>query len=119
MFKYCHFKFGSWSYSGLQVDLVNTSATSDLSNYVVSGEWDLQQVIVERNVVYYPCCPHEPFPDVIFHIYIRRRILYYLFNIIFPCVWLSILSLLIFLLPPDSGEKVSLGKSNFFKIFRL
>ena len=50
----CHVKFGSWTYSGLQVDLVNKSATTDLSNYMKSGEWDLKYVVVERNVQYYP-----------------------------------------------------------------
>jgi len=30
-------------------------------------------------------------------------------NIVFPCIWLSLLSVMTFWLPPDSGEKVSLG----------
>ena len=105
----CHIKFGSWTYSGLQVDLVNKSHTTDLTNYIKSGEWELKYVIVERNIQFYPCCPEEPYPDVIFYIHIRRRILYYLFNIILPCVWLSILSLIGFWLPPDTGEKITLG----------
>ncbi len=53
--------------------------------------------------------------------HIRRRILYYLFNIIFPCIWLSILSLLGFWLPPDSGEKITLGITVLlaFSVFML
>lgn len=100
---------------------MNKSTTVDLSNYIKSGEWDLQNVYVQRNVKYYPCCPDEPFPDVFFYIYIRRRILYYLFNIIFPCVWLSILSLVGFWLPPDSGEKITLGITVLlaFSVFML
>ncbi|RNA26264.1 neuronal acetylcholine receptor subunit alpha-10-like [Brachionus plicatilis] len=117
----CHLKFGSWTYSGWQVDIMNKSTTVDLSNYIKSGEWDLKNVYVQRNVRYYPCCPDEPFPDVFFYIYIRRRILYYLFNIIFPCVWLSILSLIGFWLPPDSGEKITLGITVLlaFSVFML
>ncbi|CAF0749300.1 unnamed protein product [Brachionus calyciflorus] len=117
----CHLKFGSWTYSGLQVNVMNKSTTVDLSNYIKSGEWDLRNVYVQRNVQYYPCCPGEPYPDIFFYIYIRRRILYYLFNIIFPCVWLSILSLVGFWLPPDSGEKITLGITVLlaFSVFML
>jgi hypothetical protein len=117
----CHLKFGSWAYSGLQVDLVNKSTTVDLSNYIISGEWELKYVKVKPNVEFYQCCPNEPYPDIQFFIHIRRRILYYLFNIILPCVWLSILSLIGFWLPPDSGEKVTLGITVLlaFSVFML
>ena len=49
----------------------------------------------------------EPFPDVTFTLKIRRRILFYLYNVIFPCLMLSALTLLTFVIPPDSGEKVA------------
>ena len=51
----------------------------------------------------------------------RRRTLYYLFNIIFPCLWLTVLSLLGFWLPPDSGEKITLGITVLlaFSVFML
>lgn len=117
----CHLKFGSWTYSGLQVDLLNKDNNSDLTNYIKSGEWHLINIMVKRNVIYYPCCPEEPYPDVTFYIFIRRRILYYLFNIILPCIWLSILSLITFWLPPDSGEKITLGITVLlaFSVFML
>ncbi|XP_060068850.1 acetylcholine receptor subunit alpha-1-A-like [Ylistrum balloti] len=116
----CKMKFGSWTYDGFQVDLTNRSAAVDLSNYVYSGEWELLDIRVVRNEVYYPCCI-EPFPDVTFTVIMRRRTLYYLFNIIFPCLWLTILSLLGFWLPPDSGEKITLGITVLlaFSVFML
>ncbi|XP_021375383.1 acetylcholine receptor subunit alpha-like [Mizuhopecten yessoensis] len=116
----CKMKFGSWTYDGFQVDLTNRSAAVDLSNYVYSGEWELLDIRVVRNEVFYPCCI-EPFPDVTFTVIMRRRTLYYLFNIIFPCLWLTILSLLGFWLPPDSGEKITLGITVLlaFSVFML
>lgn len=56
-----------------------------------------------------------------FTIYMRRRTLYYLFNIIFPCLWLTVLSLISFWLPPDSGEKITLGITVLlaFSVFML
>ncbi|XP_052281224.1 neuronal acetylcholine receptor subunit alpha-3-like [Dreissena polymorpha] len=116
----CRMKFGSWTYDGFQVDMVNRSAQVDLSNYVYSGEWELIDIRVVRNSVTYACC-EEFFPDVTFTIIMRRRTLYYLFNIIFPCLWLTILSLLGFWLPPDSGEKITLGITVLlaFSVFML
>lgn len=116
----CKLKFGSWTYDGFQVDITNRTTDIDLVNYVPNGEWSLIQTQVIRNVVYYPCCP-EPFPDVTFVIKIRRRILFYLYNVIFPCVMLSALTLLAFIIPPDSGEKVALGITVLlaFSVFML
>lgn len=48
--------------------------------------------------------------DITFTIQIRRRTLYYFFNLIVPCVLISSMALLGFTLPPDSGEKLTLGK---------
>ena len=64
-----------------------------------------------RNEVFYDCCP-EPYLDVTFVIKIRRRTLYYFFNLIVPCVLIASMAVLGFTLPPDSGEKLSLGKYN-------
>lgn len=50
--------------------------------------------------------------DITFAILIRRKTLYYFFNLIVPCVLIASMALLGFTLPPDSGEKLSLGKSS-------
>ncbi|XP_070206651.1 neuronal acetylcholine receptor subunit alpha-10-like [Littorina saxatilis] len=116
----CILKLGSWAYDGLQVDVTNRTVDIDLSNYVDNGEWELMGTKIIRNVKFYPCCP-EPFPDVMFYLHIRRRVLYYLLNVIIPCMLLSSLSLTGFLLPPDSGEKVTLGLTVLlaFSVFML
>ena len=96
------------------------STEVDLSNYVQNGEWELMKIIIKRNVVYYACCV-EPFPDVTFVVHIRRRMLYYLYNVIFPCIMMSALTLLVFCLPPDSGEKITMGITVLlaFSVFML
>jgi len=50
-----------------------------------------------------------------FVIKIRRRTLYYFFNLIVPCVLIASMAVLGFTLPPDSGEKLSLGKLHLFQ----
>ncbi|XP_071167041.1 acetylcholine receptor subunit alpha-type acr-16-like [Mytilus edulis] len=116
----CTLKLGSWAYDGFQVDVTNRTLDVDLSNYVDNGEWTLIDTKAVRNVKVYPCCP-EPFPDVTFYLHLRRRVLYYAFNVIIPCVLLSLLTLTGFLLPPESGEKVTLGLTVLlaFSVFML
>ena len=57
----------------------------------------------------YDCCPGKIFQDVTFVMHLRRRTLYFGFNLIIPCFLISCLALLTFVLPPDEGEKVGLG----------
>ncbi|CAG7822726.1 unnamed protein product [Allacma fusca] len=105
----CDMKFGSWTYDGFQLDLaMKDESGGDLTSYIQNGEWELIGMPGKRNAIYYSCCP-EPFVDVTYTIHIRRRTLYYFFNLIIPCVLISSMALLGFTLPPDSGEKLTLG----------
>ncbi|KAK9718867.1 Neurotransmitter-gated ion-channel transmembrane region [Popillia japonica] len=107
--QHCDMKFGSWTYDGNQLDLVLKSEEGgDLSDFITNGEWYLIGMPGKKNTIVYQCCP-EPYVDVTFTIQIRRRTLYYFFNLIVPCVLISSMALLGFTLPPDSGEKLTLG----------
>ncbi|XP_066157968.1 neuronal acetylcholine receptor subunit alpha-7 isoform X6 [Euwallacea fornicatus] len=107
--QHCDMKFGSWTHDGNQLDLVLNSETGgDLSDFITNGEWYLIGMPGIKNTITYACCP-EPYVDVTFTIQIRRRTLYYFFNLIVPCVLISSMALLGFTLPPDSGEKLTLG----------
>ncbi|XP_014473834.1 PREDICTED: neuronal acetylcholine receptor subunit alpha-7 isoform X2 [Dinoponera quadriceps] len=107
--QHCDMKFGSWTYDGNQLDLVlNSEEGGDLSDFITNGEWYLIGMPGKKNTIMYQCCP-EPYVDVTFTIQIRRRTLYYFFNLIVPCVLISSMALLGFTLPPDSGEKLTLG----------
>ncbi|CAH1797210.1 unnamed protein product [Owenia fusiformis] len=114
----CDMKFGSWTYDGFQVDLQHFSRDEndendhipvgvELQDFYRSVEWDLLGVPAKRNERFYPCCP-EPYPDITFTISIRRKTLFYTVNLIIPCVAISFLTVLVFYLPSDSGEKITL-----------
>ncbi|XP_076250810.1 nicotinic acetylcholine receptor alpha2 isoform X2 [Rhynchophorus ferrugineus] len=111
----CFMKFGSWTY-GSQIDLQHINQKPgqdivevgiDLREYYPSVEWDILAVPAERHEKFYPCCP-EPYPDIFFNITLRRKTLFYTVNLIVPCVGISYLSVLVFYLPADSGEKIAL-----------
>ncbi|XP_055315251.1 acetylcholine receptor subunit alpha-like 2 [Sitodiplosis mosellana] len=113
----CFMKFGSWTYDGDQIDLKHINQTKgdnnkvelgiDLREFYPSVEWDILGVPAERHEKYYPCCA-EPYPDIFFNITLRRKTLFYTVNLIVPCVGISYLSVLVFYLPADSGEKIAL-----------
>lgn len=76
--------------------------------YVENGEWILSGVTSKRSVLEYDCCDGK-FPDVTYRLELRRRTLFYMMNFILPCVLIAVLTLLVFLLPPESGERMSFG----------
>ena len=81
-----------------------------MSIFIPNGEWDLinNHMPAIRHVLEYSHTPGE-YVDVSFWLMIKRKPLYYTFNLILPCVCVTLLSFLVFLLPPESGEKVSLS----------
>lgn len=81
-----------------------------MSDYYQSVEWDVLEIPAQKNIKYYDCCP-DSYLDVYFNITIRRKTLFYTVNLIIPCVNISFLSVLVFYLPSDSGEKLTLGIS--------
>ena len=92
-----------------QVDVVARNDKVDLTNYKPNGEWALEDAPeLVRQVKNYTCCT-EPFPEIVITFHIRRKTLYYMYNIVFPCMMMSTLTVLVFCLPPDSGEKIALG----------
>ena len=77
----------------------------DLTEYYVSVEWDILEVPAVRNVKFYTCCD-EPYLDITFNVTMRRKTLFYTVNLIIPCMGISFLTVLVFYLPSDTGEKV-------------
>ena len=80
----------------------------DISNYIPNSEWTLVALHARRQVKYYSCCA-EPYPDVTYTIQMRRKPLFYVFNMILPCWLITLVALLGFYVPSDSGEKVALA----------
>ncbi|OUC49499.1 putative acetylcholine receptor subunit alpha-type unc-38 [Trichinella nativa] len=130
----CHLKFGSWSYTEAQIDLQHMDEAIefvlelderddtwknitvvwngiDLSDYYPSVEWDILSIPAKRHGKHYnSCCASfdRDFIDITYYINLRRKPLFYTVNMIFPCIGISFLTILVFYLPSDSNEKISL-----------
>ena len=59
---------------------------------------------------------YSTFREVLYTVLLKRRPLFHIFSFILPCGLLSMLNLLAFLLPTESGEKVSLGITNLLAL---
>ncbi|VDI07557.1 acetylcholine receptor subunit alpha-like [Mytilus edulis] len=118
----CKMKFGSWTYDGNEIDLVHIcSENQDIAGVLLTNginfadfysnvEWDVLSGTAIKNFKTYPCCP-EPYIDVTFEITMKRKTLFHTVNLIMPCVAISFLTVIVFYLPSDSGEKITLSIS--------
>uniref|UniRef100_A0A8C0WQB5 Neuronal acetylcholine receptor subunit alpha-2 n=2 Tax=Castor canadensis TaxID=51338 RepID=A0A8C0WQB5_CASCN len=103
----CKMKFGSWTYDKAKIDLEQMEQMVDLKDYWESGEWAIVNATGTYNSKKYDCCA-EIYPDVTYYFVIRRLPLFYTINLIIPCLLISCLTVLVFYLPSECGEKITL-----------
>ena len=104
----CHLQFGPWNSDAAKVDIVADEFALITKQYISNSEWDLKSASKVKNLRYYPCCK-KAYSDVTITINLRRRPLFYQFNLVLPysillfCLWIG------YLVPPQSAERVSLS----------
>ncbi|XP_072164376.1 neuronal acetylcholine receptor subunit alpha-3-like [Diadema setosum] len=108
--QHCDLKFGSWTYDGDVVDLLPISDNADRRDYWDNGEWQIIRSPGTRHRQFYPCCA-EPYIDITYTLTLRRKPLYYFAYVLMPCGLISFNTVLVFYLPPDISEKMSLCMS--------
>uniref|UniRef100_A0AC35GSB4 Uncharacterized protein n=1 Tax=Panagrolaimus sp. PS1159 TaxID=55785 RepID=A0AC35GSB4_9BILA len=100
----CAMIFGSWTYESDEVKLrwYNNKQWVELEDYSYSGIWDVMDVpgqLVDKQ------------SRIQFQIVIRRKTLFYTVILIIPTVLMAFLSMMVFYLPAECSEKVTLGIS--------
>lgn len=103
----CKMKFGSWTYDRAKIDLINMASDVDQMDYWESGEWVIVNAVGKYNTKKYECCT-EIYADITYYFIIRRLPLFYTINLIIPCLLISCLTVLVFYLPSQCGEKITL-----------
>ncbi|KAJ8340691.1 hypothetical protein SKAU_G00353240 [Synaphobranchus kaupii] len=100
----CTLKFRSWTYDHTELDLVLKSGVASMDDFTPSGEWDILALPGRRTVN-----PSDPtYVDVTYDFIIKRKPLFYTINLIIPCILITSLAILVFYLPSDCGEKMTL-----------
>ncbi|XP_059904245.1 neuronal acetylcholine receptor subunit alpha-6 isoform X1 [Gadus macrocephalus] len=103
----CSLKFGSWTHDKAKIDLLLIGSKVNLKDFWESGEWEIIDAPGYKHDIKYNCCV-EIYTDITYSFYIRRLPLFYTVNLIIPCLLISFLTVLVFYLPSDCGEKVTL-----------
>lgn len=103
----CKMKFGSWTYDRAKIDLISMDSNVDQMDYWESGEWVIINAVGKYNSKKYECCT-EIYPDITYYFIIRRLPLFYTINLIIPCLLISCLTVLVFYLPSECAEKITL-----------
>jgi len=86
-----------------------TTSDEMYSRSIESSEWELEQIKNVRNSRLFSCCPN-PFIDLDFRLLLRRRPTFASHVFIAPSVILCLITPSIFLMPPASFEKLTLGQ---------
>ncbi|XP_071483441.1 neuronal acetylcholine receptor subunit alpha-3-like [Diadema antillarum] len=111
----CKLKYSSWTFSMSHINLSIDVSSSQQQEFQTGGEWELLRMDTVRNLEKYSCCEEE-FPDITYTLVLRRKPYFYVTNIIIPHILLSGLSLLVFYLPPESGEKITLSVTTLLSL---
>ena len=85
----------------------------DFAGYQESGQWSVRNSEVYISKTASTLHTYLVFPAVEYHVQLCRKPFYHTMYMIMPSFVLSLIALLMFWLPPESGEKVSLGITVF------
>ena len=103
----CSIKVMNWVYGENLVNLTLNSDPErpviDTSHFVRSSNWNLVKANASVDNT------HFSIPVITFTFELRRDSTYFIVNVLVPTLCLSVLSLLVFKLPPQAGEKMSLS----------
>ncbi|XP_028645410.1 acetylcholine receptor subunit delta isoform X1 [Grammomys surdaster] len=119
----CSLKFVSLKYTAEEITLSLEQEAEKNRSYPIewiiiepqsfteNGEWEIVHRPARVNVN--PSVPMDStsHQDVTFYLIIRRKPLFYIINILVPCVLISFMINLVFYLPGDCGEKTSVAIS--------
>uniref|UniRef100_H3BH03 5-hydroxytryptamine receptor 3A n=1 Tax=Latimeria chalumnae TaxID=7897 RepID=H3BH03_LATCH len=105
----CSLTFTSWLHiiQDINISLWRSpeQVKFDKSVFMNQGEWELLYVLTEYEA--FSIDSKDSYAQMIFYVVIRRRPLFYTVSLLLPSIFLMVMDIVGFYLPPDSGERVS------------
>ncbi|XP_051533448.1 5-hydroxytryptamine receptor 3A-like [Myxocyprinus asiaticus] len=105
----CSLTFQSWLHTTKDINITLIRSPDDLRNdksvFMNQGEWELLYVLSKYKD--FSLDNDDYYAEMKFHVVVRRRPLFYTVNLLLPSIFLMIMDIVGFYLPPDSGERVS------------
>jgi hypothetical protein len=111
----CGFTLALWGYSPLEAKLVpyTNMTTADTLYYSPNSQWTLKGTVMKQTTL-------GDYDNLLkIELILKRKSLYFVINMLAPILLLSLLNPLVFVLPIDSGERVSYAITIFlsFAVF--
>ncbi|GFS03113.1 neuronal acetylcholine receptor subunit alpha-3 [Elysia marginata] len=100
----CNIDFETSLSRSTEIDVqIDKTVPITLDDYNVDGQWELKDTYAEN------LNKDDGKTKIRFSLLLKRRRTYYVVNILLPVVFLSFTSTLVFALPAEAGEKMSMG----------
>ncbi|XP_053385826.1 neuronal acetylcholine receptor subunit alpha-2-like [Mercenaria mercenaria] len=105
----CAIEIVSWTYTIEEVRLDHLYEEINLEDFEKHGEWEITHTENEdKNLTeHLPDGTVRVYPQLDFWIHLRRRTQFYSLNVMMPIILTSLMTALVFIVPVDSGEKLS------------
>eukprot|EP00057_Strongylocentrotus_purpuratus_P005840 XP_003731854.2 PREDICTED: acetylcholine receptor subunit alpha-type acr-16-like [Strongylocentrotus purpuratus] len=109
----CTIEFGPWARDRTKEDMEFFFDENEMSaqRYRQNGVWAIVKDTAQRKLRNYSGFA-EPIAEIHYCFWFQRQSKTYVLSIVIPSALLSLSTMLIFLLPPESGEKISFGITN-------
>ncbi|XP_004689305.1 PREDICTED: 5-hydroxytryptamine receptor 3A isoform X2 [Condylura cristata] len=105
----CSLTFTSWLHTIQDINIslwrLPEKVKSDKSVFMNQGEWELLAVLAQYRE--FSMESSDSYAEMKFYVVIRRRPLFYAVSLLLPSIFLMVMDIVGFYLPPDSGERVS------------
>uniref|UniRef100_A0A8C3P827 Cholinergic receptor nicotinic delta subunit n=1 Tax=Chrysemys picta bellii TaxID=8478 RepID=A0A8C3P827_CHRPI len=85
--------------------------TLDLEAFTENGEWEIVHKPARKNIDRSVSPESSKYQDITFYLIIKRKPLFYIINIVLPCILIAFMAIFVFYLPAESGEKMTLAIS--------
>ena len=106
----CYFDYISKTYIPTEITLKHKPATISMKNE--NFEWEIKKI--DSNIIHYSTYAYDIYPESVrISLHISRRPQFELLNQYLPLVMLYMLTLAVFYIPPDSGERLSFSITLF------
>ncbi|XP_060596161.1 neuronal acetylcholine receptor subunit alpha-7-like [Ruditapes philippinarum] len=111
----CPLDFLSWTRPSTSIRLINSNTEWRPHDHSIleKGEWSLENVRIINQTKIFECVKWD---HVLFLIDVKRKPLFHVVNVIIPVMLISILDVMCFVLPSESGERVGLSISIFLTL---
>ncbi|XP_067216148.1 uncharacterized protein [Linepithema humile] len=109
----CRIAFGSWTYTGEEIDFHLDGNGVRMDNYENNSVWDFQFVDAVKLVKIYKCCPNDTFPRIDYTFLLTRHNDITHASYITPAITLILLTLTVLWLDSRSVERIAVASVNF------